>query len=561
VTLALVFAARAVVGLAVWIAYLLGAGCGSKGQRSKAGKTRTDAVAEQRAGAEGDAAQPLPVCRSGRAPAPRVFGGSVKILLEEEPPHLDPLDDPPQVTLEVVGGLIYEPLVECREGRVQAALAERWEWTADRSRLLLQLRSNVQWHDGTPLSIADVQASVDAFLRGRSRLSVAAAALRDVTGVEASPEGAVRLRVARPGVGVLHALCDVPIVPAALARSGRGKAAALREHPVGTGPWRLAAWERGRQIRLARNPSAWRGPGAPEELLFEIERDPWRALLRARKGEVDLAAVTASHYPDQVRRAARAAQVDLWRVRGERYSFLAVNHQHAALADRPVREALSLLWNRAALGAEVHHGLAQPISAPLGTVAPAAFDPKLAAQRLGEAGWLDENGDGMRERGAVPLRVGLSHAGTGGGALEIELRRFSTNLQRAGVRLEVSQVEPGALLQKLRAGDFDLVPLTWRGRTGEDPAPLLGTGPAGLSGPGASRSPRIQALLEELRGAETDEVREGAVPRLALAIAEELPAIFLYRHDSVVLVRRRMRGLCSDSGRVDLRGAWLEPAR
>ena len=129
----------------------------------------------------------------------------------------------------------------------------------------------------------------------------------------------------------------MPIVPAAFARSGRGKAGALRERPVGTGPWQLSAWERGRQIRLTRNPFAWRGAAGPEEILFEIEVDPWRALVRARNGEVDLAPVPPAHYPDQVRRAARAAQVDLRRVPGERYSFLAVNHRSPALADLAVR--------------------------------------------------------------------------------------------------------------------------------------------------------------------------------------------------------------------------------
>jgi peptide/nickel transport system substrate-binding protein len=551
---------------AYWLAYLLVAlalilsgGCrDSKGRRAKAGKPKTDAQTEQRAGAEGEGiADRVPPCRAPESPAPRAFGGSLKVLLEQEPPHLDPLDDPPQVTLDVLGGLIYEPLVECGDGRIHASLAERWEWTSDRTRLVLQLRSGVRWHDGKALTAADVQASLEAFLRGRSRQSVPAAALAEVTAVEMGPEGAIRLRVARPGAGILHALCDVPIVPAAFARSARGKAGALRERPVGTGPWQLTAWERGRQIRLTRNPFAWRGAAAPEEIVLEIEVDPWRALVRARSGEVDLATVPSGHYPDQVRRAARSAQVELRRVPGERFSFLAVNHRGPVLADVAVRRALSLLWNRAALSAEVHHGLVVPIAAPLGSVAAAPFDPKVAARTLTEAGWRDENGDGIRERGGVPLRLDLGHAAAAGGSFDIELRRFSTNLQRAGVRLEVAQVEPAALLQKVRAGDFDLVPLTWRGRKGEDPASLLGQG--GRFNHGGFRSPRVQALLDELRAAETDELRDGVIPRLAQAIAEELPAIFLYRHDSVVLVTRRVRGLCSESGRLDLRGVWLEP--
>ena len=550
---------RARVGLMACLVYLgAAAGCPDSKRRmtSAGGRSRAGATPEQRAGAGGEEVPPsMPVCGVAEPAAPRVFGGVLRVLLEQEPPHLDPLDDPPEPTRDVVSGLIYEPLVECVNGQVRAALAERWEWTADRSSLRLHLRAGVRWHDGGVVSIGDVQASLEAFRRGRSRLSAPAAALADVGAVEGLPDGAVRLRLTRPGPGILSALCDVPIVPAAFALA-RGKAATLRNRPIGTGPFRFASWDPGKQIRLSRNPSTWRGVPAADEVVFEIEPDSWRALVRARSGEVDLLSpVLPRHYPDQVRKAARAPQVDLLRVRDERYSFLAVNHQHPALADPAVRRALSLLWNRGDLAREVHLGLAQPIVAPFGRLPSAPFEPKEAVRALTDAGWQDQNGDGIRDRAGTALRLGLLHA-TGPGTLEVEIRRFSTHLQRAGVRLEVTALDPGQVLARLRGRDFDLVPLTWRGRVGEDPAPLLA--PAGRFNHGGFRSPRVEALLEQWRAAEDPGAREGVNLRLAQAVADELPAIFLYRHDRLVLVTRRVRGLCSESGRVDLRSAWLE---
>jgi len=259
------------------------------------------------------------------------LGGTVKVLLTEEPPHLDPLDDPPESTLDVVSGLIYEPLLECRAGGHIPALAERWEWNEDRTRLQLQLRAGVTWHDGEPVTAADVEASLEAVLRRPS--SVAAAALADVKAVEAAGAGGVRLRLGSPGAGVLDALCDVPIAPAAAIRGSKRRS--LRERPIGTGPFRLAAWERGRLIRLVRNTAAWRGAAPAEELRFEIESDPWRGLVRARAGQFDLARVPARHYPDQVRRAALSPTVLLRRVREERTSFLAINLHSLSYVDLP----------------------------------------------------------------------------------------------------------------------------------------------------------------------------------------------------------------------------------
>jgi peptide/nickel transport system substrate-binding protein len=533
------------------LALAASAACRESRGPARAARAKTEA-GPQRAGAGlASDVEIVPTCGEAETGAPGAFGGVLKVLLNEEPPHLDPLDDPPRSTLEVVGGLVYEPLIECRAGTYNPALAERWEWNEDRTRLQLQLRSGVQWHDGEPLTAADVQASLEAALR--RPLSVAAASLAEVKAVEAAGAGAVRLRVSSGGAGVLDALCDVPIVPAAASRGARRRN--LREHPVGTGVFRLAGWERGRRIRLVRHTSAWRGASAAEELLFEVDSDPWRGLVRARSGQFDLASVPSQHFPDQVRRAALSPRVLLRRVREERTSFLAINHRHAPLSEQAVRRALSLLWNRAGLADELHQGLAEPIAVPFGEVPAPAFDPKLAARTLAEAGWQDENSDGVRERAGAPLRVGLLHAAAGG-VVEIELRRFSSNLYRAGMRLEVSTVEPGVLLQRLRSGDFDLAALSWRGRAGEDPSPLFGG--AGRFNYGGFRSARVESLLDQWRRAESPELRDRASRKLAAVLAEELPAIYLYRHDQVLLVRDRVRGLCSDGGRVDLRRAWLQ---
>src|SRR5688572_21112357 len=123
---------KAVVGLAVCLVYLGGAGCRRSRESSTAGgKPRTGSSPEQRAGVAAEVLPSLlPLCQSVEPAAPKVFGGTLKVLLEHEPAHLDPLDDPSQPTLDVVSGLIYEPLLECVGGQVRGALAERWEWTA-----------------------------------------------------------------------------------------------------------------------------------------------------------------------------------------------------------------------------------------------------------------------------------------------------------------------------------------------------------------------------------------------------------------------------------------------
>jgi peptide/nickel transport system substrate-binding protein len=490
---------------------------------------------------------------AGAAPT----GGTLRVHLEAEPPHLNPLQDPSQTIGRVVSGLVYEPLLECRAGRYAPALAESWETTPDGLKVTFKLRP-ARWQDDRLLTALDVQATLEGVLRSTSRVPVLRASLVDVAAVEVMPERSVRVRLQRPAPIVLRALCDVPILPEALTRGSRAEIAQLSRQPVGTGPFRVVAWERGKRIRLARYPQAWRGPARLEEIVFEIDPDGQRALGRVRRGEIDiLPRVLDVHYPDQVTPAALGDRIALLQLAPARFSFLEVNSRHPPLDDVRFRQALSMLWNRPRLVEEAHRGLAQPIGGPpFGSVPAPAFDLPGALRLLDEAGHTDSNGDGVRDRAGMPVRLTFVHV-AGSRTAALEAKRFAADLRRAGLLVEIVPVDAAALLERLRKGDFDLAPMVWEGRPDEDPRPLFGAG-AEFNHTG-SRSERIQGLIEEIQLAPDPLARAPILGRLAVALAEEVPVVFLYRHDAVALAARRVHGLSGEGGDLDLRGAWVDP--
>jgi peptide/nickel transport system substrate-binding protein len=499
-------------------------------------------------------ARQLPAIPDEPPPRPPA-GGTLRVHLEAEPPHLDPLLDGQQVIDQVVSGLVYETLVECREGRYVAGLAESWETSSDGLRLQLRLRNGARWHDDRPLTAVDVQASIESLLRAGSRQTALRALLADVQSVEVLPERVVRLRLARVSGLPLRALCEVPILPAQLLRGGSSSLAQLGRQPIGTGPFRFASWEHGRHIRLVRRGPPGPGPPFLDEISFEIDNDAARALARTRRGEIDvLPRLLEAHYPDQVAAGALRETLQLYRLEPERYSFLAVNHHHSLLAQAGVRRALALLWNRGRLAEEVHHGLARPISAPpFAAIPPLPFDPPAARRLLDAAGHVDSNGDGIRDRAGVPIRLTyLQPSGARGAAAEA--RVFAADLRRAGILLDLVTVDPTALLARLKHGDFDLAPLLWEGRRDDDPAALFG---AELAFTGY-RYPALQPLFEQLRRADGPPGRAPVLQHIAEALAAEQPVIFLYRHDVAALVARRVHGLCGEGDRLDLRAVWVD---
>jgi peptide/nickel transport system substrate-binding protein len=482
----------------------------------------------------------------------------LRVHLEAEPPHLNPLQDGHQVILRVVSGLVYETLVECKGDGYTPGLAETWEESADGLRWQLRLRAGARWHDGRPVTPVDVQVTLEPLLRSSARLPTLRAMLADLDAVEVFPERVVRLRLRRRSRLVLRALCEVPILPAELLRGTTSQLAALGRQPVGSGPFRVAAWERGKRIRLVRQQPAGIGPPFVNEIVFEIDSDGARALSRTRRGEIDvLPRLLETHYPDQVAPGAVRETLQLYRLSPQRYSFLVVNHRHPLLADLRVRRALSSLWNRARFAEEVHRGLAHPIGAPpFGVVPVPPFDPEAAGRLLDEAGCRDGDGDGVRERSGVPLRLTLLEI-AGGKSVAAEIRAYAHDLRRAGLSVEVVPVDAATLLARMRQGDFDLAPMMWEGLPDDDPGALFD--PRGELAFTGYRSPVLAALLDELRLADGPPVRAPILQRIAELLAGELPVIFLYRHDVAALVARRVHGLAGEGGRLDLRGVWLDP--
>jgi ABC-type transport system substrate-binding protein len=208
--------------------------------------------------------------------------------------------DPAEIRLieeeEVLANVFETLMVTDAEGHVVPALCESWE-VRDRGRtFLLRLRGDVRFHDGHPLTAADVKASFERTIRRATReIPAALLAIRGVPefveGKALAVEGLVVRSEREVEVGLAEAL---PIYPAllshertAIAREAASPAASAPAL-VGTGPFRVASHEPGRVV-LERTPDYWRGTPA------RLDAIEFRTGLRAstiaaglRSGEFDL---------------------------------------------------------------------------------------------------------------------------------------------------------------------------------------------------------------------------------------------------------------------------------
>lgn len=172
-----------------------------------------------------------------------------------EPDQLDPHKTTAYFSFEVLEN-VFDTLVEPdADLRMRPALAQSWETSPDQLTWTFRLRDGVTFHDGSPLTAADVVYSyrriIDEKLANVDKFSA-------VTAVTAPDPRTVVITLSRPTPNLLTNLGGfkgMAIVQRANVESG-----ALATHPVGTGPFAFSGARSGDSITLRANPRHWAGP-------------------------------------------------------------------------------------------------------------------------------------------------------------------------------------------------------------------------------------------------------------------------------------------------------------
>ena len=195
--------------------------------------------------------------------------------------------------------LVYDTLTwRDARGVPQPWLARSIRREPDGRTLTIRLRDGVRWHDGRPLTAADVAFTYD-YVRRRPHPRFTPQ-LHDVTRVRARGRDTVVMRLRRPSLGSLdQPLADVPILPRHLWADLPAGREAPAGPPVGSGPFRLVAHERGRLYRFEANGGYFMGRPTVDRLEVPIVARADRMAQGLREGRYD--AITAGPGADSLR--------------------------------------------------------------------------------------------------------------------------------------------------------------------------------------------------------------------------------------------------------------------
>jgi len=231
---------------------------------------------------------------AGGAASAQKSGGILTLYSPGSPANMSMLESPTiQSEMPMMG--VFNNLIMFDQHVAQVSLqsivpdlATSWAWNEDGTELTFKLRSGIKWHDGKPFTAHDVQCTWDLILdksAEKLRLNPRKTSYDNLAALTTNGEGEVTFQLKRPqpafpmllagGFSVIYP-CHV-------------SAADMRQHPIGTGPFKFVEFKPNEHIKVARNPDYWK-PGRPylDGVEYTIIRDPSTATLAFIVGKFDM---------------------------------------------------------------------------------------------------------------------------------------------------------------------------------------------------------------------------------------------------------------------------------
>jgi len=320
-----------------------------------------------------------------------------------------------------ITGFVFEGLVGSSpiDGAVVPGLADYWEIAADGVTYTFHLNPNAMWHDGQPVTADDVIFSFDSVIAEESlsvRRSGVVGALQSHTKIDDYTVQLVAVdRLAnfvndtagQFGIVPKHIWEGIPFADWGTAPGATGQDPT---QVIGSGPFRFVEWIRNDHVTIARNPDYWDTHNAAviDEFIYRVVADPASAVQSLVTGESDVTEIPASQTATLRQSNPELNIVDFDTFGFTYYEFNLDPANALPFLDVKVRQALMYALDRDLMVETIYQGLATKADGtqPVLSIAYAPdrintiynYDPDKTNALLEEAGWVDSDGDGIREK-------------------------------------------------------------------------------------------------------------------------------------------------------------------
>ncbi|MGC9530426.1 MAG: ABC transporter substrate-binding protein [Candidatus Bipolaricaulaceae bacterium] len=398
-------------------------------------------------------------------------GGTFIMGLGEEPDTLDP-DKTNRFHSLVVLNYVVEPLFALdADYEPVPLLIEGYEWSEDKLTMVVHLKQGITFHNGQEMTSRDVKSSYERYFEQSPLASYLPPDKGGIVEIETPDPYTVIFHFERPKPLALFYMADahISIMPADWLAATPDENVGVKSL-IGTGPFKFVEWIRGDRIVMERfedydhGPDfiSNKGPAYIERLIMRIVPEDATMVAEIMAGNIDFTFdVPLSAY----RQLSALDTVNVLSAPTFSVQYLVCNMEKDVFVDKRVRMAIAHAVNKEEIAKAAWFGVGKVL---YGLVGPATtgywkgmphvaypYDVEKAAAYLDAAGWVDTNGNGIRDKDGRELQLTLitfSNIDQWKRAGEI----VQAQLAKVGIKVNLELAEVGATYDRAEASDYEL---------------------------------------------------------------------------------------------------------
>lgn len=502
--------------------------------------------------------RPLPPVSPAAEESKPQEGGTVVRRLESDVVTLNPVLAN-SIYDRYVDYLLFTPFVNF-DADLDAipGLASKWEVSPDGKLWTFHLNPDATFSDGSPVRASDVLFTLKKIVDPATEAPQIAGGFEnvDLRTTRVVDDRTIVIGYREALAPELTHLNDLLVLPEHVYGQGNFKTD-FTSRAVGTGPYKLVRRVPGKEILLERRSEYWAAKPYIQRVLFKVITDDTTAWNAMKRGDIDETIISTDTWVMDGRRPELQKFIDFRRFYTLNYNYIAWNTRDPVLSDKRLRRALAMCIDLKSIIDNLYHGTARAMNGPFTPdqwaynpdVPVIEYNPQQALRILNSLGWLDTDGDGILDRNKKPLSIEMLTF-TGSVATKQFAPLFQAELKKVGVQLNISPLDPSALIQRVLAGNYQSAYLSWNLDPDPDPFTIFHSSqfpPRGQNFVFYS-NPVADRLIEQGRRELDQSKRKVIYRQLDALIADDQPYAWTLQSSSKWAVNKRLQNVKEGRG-------------